>query len=336
MAPETAAALRELFHNRDTVTLDGSPPTNWRFSLASFFAPPAALLRGSQTELLLSIGDDGLCERVGEREWWDYEGEPRMLAWTLAHRLLIEGLGRLLREPLILSAFNDNALPPTDPLNTIPLVFSVTADDGRKTAGSLRLPATMASRLAVHSGWRRPGPAPESWSRLPARVRIELRGIHFPLAELKDAETGDVLVLGRRPRCWQALTVAALDPRSDTLLRTWSATSNADEVVIGSGASKATTTMGAQEQTTHEGERVPVVLDLELAVLSVTLGELASFGPGHVLKLPGRLEDARAVIRANGIRVGYGELVAVGDVVGVLLQALEIERFGALHVKKSP
>jgi type III secretion system YscQ/HrcQ family protein len=326
MAPEAAATLRELFYNRDTVALDGNPPTTWRFGLASFVAAPAAVLHGSQTEWLLSISDDGLCERVGECEWWDYDGEPRLLAWTLAHRVLIEGLGQLLREPAILSALIDDAVPPADPLNTIPLVFSVTSDEGRKTAGALRLPVTLASRLASHSGWRRQAPASESWSRLPARVRIELRGIHFPLAELKDAETGDVLVLGRRPRLWQALTVAALDPRSNTLLQSWSATSNADEVIIGSDASKATTAMGAQEQTTHEPERVPVVLDLELAVLAVTLGEIAAFAPGHVLKLPTRLEDARAVIRANGTRVGYGELVAVGDTVGVLLQALEIER----------
>jgi type III secretion protein Q len=45
--------------------------------------------------------------------------------------------------------------------------------------------------------------------------------------------------------------------------------------------------------------------------------------PGYVLQLPMRLEDARVVIRANGVRIGHGELVAVGDVLGVQVLAID-------------
>ena len=48
--------------------------------------------------------NDGWVERLGEREWWDFTGESRLLAWALAHTGLLEGLGRILREPLMPSA----------------------------------------------------------------------------------------------------------------------------------------------------------------------------------------------------------------------------------------
>ena len=53
------------------------------------------------------------------------------------------------------------------------------------------------------------------------------------------------------------------------------------------------------------------------------LGELANLKPGYVFEIAGNLNQVRVVIRANGTRVGYGELVAVGDVLGVQLLALE-------------
>jgi type III secretion protein Q len=70
-------------------------------------------------------------------------------------------------------------------------------------------------------------------------------------------------------------------------------------------------------------DNIPVSLDFDLGSLSVPLGELAALKPGYVLELPGSLEKLRVTIRANGTRVGYGELVAVGDVLGVQLLALE-------------
>lgn len=310
--PEIAAALENLFRNRETVVLGGDPSTTWRFNIPASLKPPAILLRGSQTELALSLREDGIYEQVGEREWWDYDGPPRALAWTLAHQRLVEGLGQLLGEQLMPYGFaGENALPTADPLSTLTLGFSVTSSDGRKSAGSLKLSTACVSRLAAHPSWQPPDMLDSPWSQLPARLRIELQSLPFPVAELRAAEIGDVLVIGQRSACLQALTVVATSPRSETPLRAWSAAASAEGVSISSDA--------ALPAPSERGSLEGLPLDFTLATLSVPLAELAAFKPGYALKIPGSLLGARAEIRARDTRIGYGLLLAAGDTLGMQL-----------------
>ena len=72
-------------------------------------------------------------------------------------------------------------------------------------------------------------------------------------------------------------------------------------------------------------DNIPVSLDFDLGNLAVPLGELATLKPGYVFELPGSLERLRVAIRANGTRIGHGELVAVGDVLGVQLLSLDVD-----------
>lgn len=72
---------------------------------------------------------------------------------------------------------------------------------------------------------------------------------------------------------------------------------------------------------------VPVRLDFEVGSIAVPLGQLASLKPGYVFKLRGRPEGVPVIIRANGTQIGHGELVAIGDSLGV--QILAIDGVGA-------
>jgi flagellar motor switch/type III secretory pathway protein FliN len=302
------------------VVLGGEPSTTWRFKIPALLTTPAILLNGSQTDLALSLSEDGLCERVGDREWWDYQGPPRALAWAVAHQRLIDGLGQLLGEPLMPYGFaGENALPTADPLTTFTLGFSVNSSDGRRAAGVLKLSTTLASRLASHRGWQRSDLLGTRWSQLPTRLRIELQGVDFPLAELKGAEFGDVLVLGRQSQCLQALTVVAMPPRSDTPLRQWSAAASAEGIIISSNAS-----LPSPKSQQSPLDSLP--LDFALATLSVPLAELASFKPGYLLKLPGSLIGRRAEILSRDNRIGQGDLRAAGEMLGIQLLARPIAR----------
>lgn len=64
---------------------------------------------------------------------------------------------------------------------------------------------------------------------------------------------------------------------------------------------------------------LPVQLDFEVGQLQLSVGELAALQPGYVFALPAHLEGANVVIRANGRAAGRGEVVAVGDTLGVRL-----------------
>ena len=66
---------------------------------------------------------------------------------------------------------------------------------------------------------------------------------------------------------------------------------------------------------------LPVHLSFEVGALDLRVGDLAELQPGYVFALPAHLEGANVVLRANGEAVGHGELVAVGDTLGVRLIA---------------
>jgi type III secretion protein Q len=331
IAPETAAHLRDLFRRRGQLVLDGEPATNWQFSLARVQPSPALFIDGGHANIPLSITDDGWCERLGDREWTDYTSDSRLFAWVLAHSALLEGLGRILREPLMPSSLNEAVLAPADARASVALDFSATAADGRVTRGCISLPPIMIGRLAIHSGWQRAAPPGDAWQHIPGTLRLELRQIPFYRSVLAASEIGDVLVLGSRSSLWRELYVALVGGRGDVRLRDWSASydgarltlipavlTSAKELIMPEPQPAASVPSGA-------ADNIPVSVDFDLGSMSLPLGELAALKPGYVFELPGNLEKLRVVIRANGTRIGYGELVAVGDVLGVQLLAIETD-----------
>ena len=324
LAPEAAAALRDLFREREYLVLDGDPETTWRFGPADSISPPAAILDGVHDWLSMSIADDGWCELLGARAWWDFTGDSRLLAWALAHSGLLEGLGRVLREPLIPSALTAEPLPHSD--TYVALSFSASAADGRTTTGCVSLSAAMVARLVSHAGWRRTAATAPEWLKLPATLRVELPGIVFALGELSASEIGDVLILGNRAACWRKLHVTLVGAHGDKQMRTWNVCYDGTRLTVSAAVLNSPMELIMSDpKTTGATDNIPVSLDFDLGNLALPLGELAALKPGYVFELAGSLEKLRVVIRANGTRVGLGELVAVGDVLGVQLLALEID-----------
>src|SRR5690606_25327788 len=65
----------------------------------------------------------------------------------------------------------------------------------------------------------------------------------------------------------------------------------------------------------------PVQLSFEIGRMEVSVGDMASLQPGYVFALPTQLQGSNVTIRANGRNAGRGEVVAVGDTLGVRLLA---------------
>ena len=65
--------------------------------------------------------------------------------------------------------------------------------------------------------------------------------------------------------------------------------------------------------------RLPVDVEFEVGKVELKLSDIAALQPGYVFALPTHLEGANVTIRANGRVAGQGELVAVGDTLGVRL-----------------
>ena len=76
---------------------------------------------------------------------------------------------------------------------------------------------------------------------------------------------------------------------------------------------------GTETAAPHAAHNLPVSLEFDLGRVQMSVGELSTLQPGYVFALPAHLEGANVTIRANGRVTGRGEMVAVGDTIGVRL-----------------
>jgi flagellar motor switch protein FliN/FliY len=73
---------------------------------------------------------------------------------------------------------------------------------------------------------------------------------------------------------------------------------------------------------------VPVDVTVELGSTSVPLEDVLKFGPGHVVRLA-QSTDQPVIVKVNGRPIAEGEMVDLGDTLGVRITAILEARDGA-------
>jgi type III secretion protein Q len=74
--------------------------------------------------------------------------------------------------------------------------------------------------------------------------------------------------------------------------------------------------------TPVEISQLDLPLKLEIDTVSMPVAQLSALRAGYVLELPTALPDARIRLVTYGQTIGFGELVSVGDHLGVRLVQL--------------
>jgi type III secretion protein Q len=69
-------------------------------------------------------------------------------------------------------------------------------------------------------------------------------------------------------------------------------------------------------------DSVPVKLGFTVGRVSVPFGALAGVAPGFVFELDKPLDDQVITIHANGVPIACGELVTLGDLLGVRISRM--------------
>ena len=328
--PAQAEALREFFDE----------PRYWLLS-------DEGLLRlglGSPAEGAFALDGDGMrlavrFERTAEGapadglRWGDHVGRSRLLAWSLAHEAelvrLSDGLGVSL-----LPVVDDGAGS-----EGVWLDFSIEDDPSHEGSGegeapppivaargTLRVPASWLPRLAARAEAHYAGePAPPlgRWRTTPAPVSILFAIPDVAARDWRALRPGDVIVAGRsgKPPAFQARAARQRWPLAQAP-GGWSVAGPAQPVPETQESSKMTETeaeTGTAATPEDPARNLPVRIEFELGRLELSLGELADLQPGYVFALPSHLVGANVVIRANGRDAGRGEVVAVGDTLGVRL-----------------
>lgn len=269
--------------------------------------------------------------------WSDYHGRSRVLAWSLAHEAQLVRLSEAFG--VVLTPVPEPGEPGEDAGSQLWLDFIVDEEPADGTAsrmpalqGALRVPAAWTDRLL-----ERADPpyddAPQplgGWRELGLPVSLQLAIAPLPFSDWSTLRPGDVIVVGRRSQ----------PPRAQARVRglAWPLAVAADGWKISGPPFHLQTVVQetpAMNDNTHDaGEgaaddapadadalarRLPVDVAFELGHSELRVGELSSLQPGYVFPLAAPLEGANVTIRANGQAVGRGEVVAVGDTLGVRL-----------------
>ena len=73
-------------------------------------------------------------------------------------------------------------------------------------------------------------------------------------------------------------------------------------------------------------DAIPIRVELLLDTLELSLAELERISAGQVLSLAQPIDGARVLLRANGKTFGSGELVSLGELLGVKLTRIGDQR----------
>lgn len=196
--------------------------------------------------------------------------------------------------------------------------------------GAVKLPLSRLPSLLARSGHPYgddPPPSLGDWPQLPSRVVVGFDGPRISMAEWRTLQPGGVIVVGRAaaPPPIHAIASGRRWPVSPTT-EGWRVAGAAETTTSPQESpmseSSEPNSHPAGEGSNEDGIRaLPVQVRFDLGQLELSVGELAGLQPGYVFALPAHLQGANVTVRANGRDVGRGEIVAVGDTLGVRLLA---------------
>lgn len=304
------------------------------FAQAGAIDGEVVTLEGDGARIKLQL-DSGLAiDTDTGLHWSDYQGRSRVLAWSLAHESQLVRLSQALDIALIPvvddgnTSLHDLQTHSAASLDGLWLAFTIADGGGQvRVRGHLCIPPGWVERLLFRAesfersrdddsgGYR-------DWTDLPVPIALRWLGPQLRRAQWRQLRPGDVLVIGNYQRpppvqaqvpgyAWPLLPVAdgwRIDGPPLTLSTHQETSAMSD-------------TEAAPESAEPNAPEVPVRLEFDLGRLECRYDDLAGFQPGYVFALPSRLEGANVVIRANGRDAGRGEIVAVGDTLGVRLIA---------------
>lgn len=168
-------------------------------------------------------------------------------------------------------------------------------------------------------------------AQLPLRPVIRLFARTFPLRVLRGLRPGDTILAGGQPavlRCGVGRALRAslhIDPQEFTVHLAEPPALTDDPAAHEAGHMAAQMSGESTEAPQSAGSldelQLPVAFELDTA--RVSLAELASMQPGYAVELDVPLREATVRLVCHGRTLGQGQLIAIGDHLGVRITRLE-------------
>lgn len=173
-------------------------------------------------------------------------------------------------------------------------------------------------------------PAPSA--AVPLRCGLLAGRMTLSVEEWRSLRPGDVLLAeraaGSAARPAYRLVVGGVR------LALWNAVRSGEQMMVEDHRSAATPpdeTPGddALPDAVTDVGALPVRLEFFAGTATMRLDRLAALRPGHVFEMPDALRDGAVDIRVHGRVVGKGEMVAVGDRLGIRLLEIRVKDDGS-------
>lgn len=165
-----------------------------------------------------------------------------------------------------------------------------------------------------------PDAAGTDWDPLPIPVRFELGQSRLGLAEFQELARDDLILIEQG--AWLDDRTVSIRIGPDWRFR---GALEPQRVILQQRETTMTDTADSQ-QTLAQLDELPVTVSFDLGESALALREVKLLQPGYAFELARGLERP-VTVRANGAIVGSGELIQVGDCLGVRL----VELFARAH-----
>jgi type III secretion protein Q len=268
----------------------------------------AGLLLQLPTAALASLGLAGQADHL--------TGLPGTMLLELALLGFIEPLERAAGRPLQVVEAPEVAL--SEPF-VLHLTLEVTCAGGEPLAVPLHLSAEAAQLLADGLDAHLP-PVAHGLAALGWQLPVHAGEAPLSVAELRSLRPGDVVMLDDWPAGHVRLVFddrlqarAVLDGTRATLLEQPMAVSSLKDVCMTESAVES-----AVESSLDE---LPLKLVCQVGTVELSLAQLREMGEGSLLQLTPQMHDGVDLL-VNGRRIGQGQLVKMGDGLGVRLLSL--------------
>lgn len=340
ISPERAAVTTRLLGAGDRLLReDGDARLELRPNVAQQ-APHATAVELSHAHGRISLiltGEHGSAA-IGDRTWHDFAGDARLLAWALAYEHLLARLSDLLGTPLLPVELLPAPRAAADVWHWIE--FRYTQGEQRQCEGLLGLDRATTEALAAANGWQRGGAADSRIEHddVPLPCSLTLPALFLPAATLRGLARDDVVLLGVRESILSALRLRTDTGRPSIDVRhAWIVAATHEGIAVSRALTQAelrNDTMSqdipaaepADDATPDIRDTIPIRVELVLDTLNLSLGELDRVGAGQILNLRQPVESASVTLRANGKVFGRGELVSLGEVLGVKVTRIGDDR----------
>lgn len=261
---------------------------------------------------------------LGELVWTDLADEARLLAWAITHESLLAALSAALGWKLLPAAFARNPSAPDDHQ-----WLAVEFDDGGLDArweGRLGLDAAATRALSANDAWHfDEATAAARRERITSTCVLQTLAPRLAPAELSSLAPGDVLMLGMRSDVLASLRlVVPDDPAQRIESATWGAKWMDGALTLtrplANDAGMVERHPGADAA---ESPDAIAAIEAIIATPRLALGQIERLAAGECIPLQHPLDHAAVRLRVGGANFAHGELVALGDALGVRIVSID-------------